>query len=205
MLYKPIAYTQCSRPQKSPVALDFYHWTSSAPSNRSWSDERRQPPARMFDVPPKCPTLTDTLTGLFGWRHTYRVHHKHKGISHSTTTSYLHRSLPVAHRRAATATVNPRGSHSAGKRGVYEVNGICMQCWMWAWFWAGETIFVSQNRLEYIHCIIHRMCLGCFFFDYFVRLYLMRKRHDLRTFIYNTQISLFDAKHVNSRIYVGST
>jgi hypothetical protein len=38
---------------------------------------------KMFDLPPKCPgMLTTKLTGLFGWRHTYRVHHRQKGINH---------------------------------------------------------------------------------------------------------------------------
>lgn len=31
----------------------------------------------------KCPgMLTSKLTGLFGWRHTYRVHDRQKGINH---------------------------------------------------------------------------------------------------------------------------
>lgn len=46
----------------------------------------------MFDIPPKCPALADKITGLFGWRHTYRVHHKQKGIPH---TSYLHKSYSL--------------------------------------------------------------------------------------------------------------
>lgn len=46
----------------------------------------------MFDVPPKCPALADKLTGLFSWRHTYRVHHRQKGITH---TSYLNKSNSV--------------------------------------------------------------------------------------------------------------
>lgn len=46
----------------------------------------------MFDVPPKCPALADKLTGLFSWRHTYRVHHKQKGIQHST---YLNKSYSL--------------------------------------------------------------------------------------------------------------
>ncbi|XP_037028571.1 partitioning defective 3 homolog isoform X2 [Bradysia coprophila] len=46
----------------------------------------------MFDIPPKCPALADKITGIFGWRHTYRVHHKQKGIPH---TSYLHKSYSL--------------------------------------------------------------------------------------------------------------
>jgi hypothetical protein len=37
---------------------------------------------KMFDLPPKCPALADKLTGLFGWRHTYKVHQRQKGIAH---------------------------------------------------------------------------------------------------------------------------
>lgn len=38
---------------------------------------------KFFDLPPKCPgMLTSKLTGLFGWRHTYRVHHRQKGLNH---------------------------------------------------------------------------------------------------------------------------
>lgn len=47
----------------------------------------------MFDVPPKCPALADKITGLFSWRHTYRVHHRQKGITH---TSYLNKSGSIA-------------------------------------------------------------------------------------------------------------
>lgn len=46
----------------------------------------------MFDIPPKCPALADKITGIFGWRHTYRVHHKQKGIPHM---SYLHKSYSL--------------------------------------------------------------------------------------------------------------
>jgi hypothetical protein len=39
---------------------------------------------KLFDLPPKCPgMLTSKLTGIFGWRHTYRVHHRQKGINHN--------------------------------------------------------------------------------------------------------------------------
>lgn len=38
---------------------------------------------KLFDLPPKCPGMLSTkLTSLFGWRHTYRVHHRQKGINH---------------------------------------------------------------------------------------------------------------------------
>ncbi|XP_055303490.1 partitioning defective 3 homolog isoform X3 [Sitodiplosis mosellana] len=66
----------------------------------------------MFDVPPKCPALADKLTGLFSWRQTYRVHHRQKGITH---TSYLNKrhSLTLSQsgsssdRAADTSTTDP--------------------------------------------------------------------------------------------------
>ncbi|KRF99615.1 uncharacterized protein Dwil_GK25801, isoform B [Drosophila willistoni] len=45
----------------------------------------------MFDVPPKCPALANKLSGLFGWRHTYKVASKHEGISHGN----LHKSYSL--------------------------------------------------------------------------------------------------------------
>lgn len=64
---------------------------------------------KMFDVPPKCPALADKLTGLFSWRHTYRVHHRQKGIPH---TSYLHKSysLTLPRRTSTDATAEPTAS-----------------------------------------------------------------------------------------------
>lgn len=46
----------------------------------------------MFDIPPKCPAIADKITGIFGWRHTYRVHHRHKDIKHH---SYLHKTYSL--------------------------------------------------------------------------------------------------------------
>ena len=54
----------------------------------------------MFDIPPKCPALADKITGLFGWRHTYRVHHKQKGIPH---TSFLNKSYSLTLPRKVTS------------------------------------------------------------------------------------------------------
>uniref|UniRef100_A0ABM1PWD9 Partitioning defective 3 homolog B isoform X6 n=1 Tax=Drosophila arizonae TaxID=7263 RepID=A0ABM1PWD9_DROAR len=45
----------------------------------------------MFDVPPKCPALANKLSGLFGWRHTYKVAAKHEGIPHGN----LHKSYSL--------------------------------------------------------------------------------------------------------------
>lgn len=50
---------------------------------------------KLFDVPPKCPGLLSTkLTALFGWRHTYRVHHRQKGISHHNQPN-LHKTYSL--------------------------------------------------------------------------------------------------------------
>ena len=38
--------------------------------------------SKLFDLPPKCPAIAGKLSGLFGWRHTYKVHQRQKGISH---------------------------------------------------------------------------------------------------------------------------
>lgn len=50
--------------------------------------------ATMFDVPPKCPALADKLTGLFNWRHTYKVHEKHKGLPHGLFQKSYSLNLP---------------------------------------------------------------------------------------------------------------
>lgn len=57
----------------------------------------------MFDVPPKCPALADKLTGLFSWRHTYRVHHKQKGIPHA---AYLNKSYSLTLPSRTSLTTN---------------------------------------------------------------------------------------------------
>ncbi|XP_052865338.1 uncharacterized protein LOC128271719 [Anopheles cruzii] len=38
--------------------------------------------AALFELPPKCPALADKISGIFGWRHTYQVHQRQKGIPH---------------------------------------------------------------------------------------------------------------------------
>uniref|UniRef100_A0A182R114 PDZ domain-containing protein n=1 Tax=Anopheles farauti TaxID=69004 RepID=A0A182R114_9DIPT len=38
--------------------------------------------ANIFELPPKCPALATKITGIFGWRHTYQVHQRQKGIPH---------------------------------------------------------------------------------------------------------------------------
>lgn len=65
---------------------------------------------KMFDMPPKCPgMLTSKLTGLFGWRQTYRVHHRQKGLDHYTQHN-LHKTyslnLPIR-KNDRTSASNP--------------------------------------------------------------------------------------------------
>lgn len=54
---------------------------------------------KMFDYPPKCPgLLTSKLSGLFGWRHTYRVHHRQKGLDHNhfhSSSQNLHKTYSL--------------------------------------------------------------------------------------------------------------
>ncbi|XP_037937129.1 partitioning defective 3 homolog isoform X2 [Teleopsis dalmanni] len=45
----------------------------------------------MFDISPKCPALASKLSGIFGWRHTYKVSEKHEGITHA----YLQKSYSL--------------------------------------------------------------------------------------------------------------
>lgn len=42
----------------------------------------------MFDLPSKCPAIADKITGLFSWRHTYRVQQKQKGLAHTFHKTY---------------------------------------------------------------------------------------------------------------------
>lgn len=62
-----------------------------------WTNEAkpRMNNGKMFDMPPKCPgMLTSKLTGLFGWRQTYRVHHRQKGLDHYTQHN-LHKTYSL--------------------------------------------------------------------------------------------------------------
>uniref|UniRef100_A0A2M4B8J7 Putative pdz domain-containing protein n=1 Tax=Anopheles marajoara TaxID=58244 RepID=A0A2M4B8J7_9DIPT len=47
----------------------------------------------LFELPPKCPALADKLNGIFGWRHTYQVHQRQKGIPHGN--QYLYKSYSL--------------------------------------------------------------------------------------------------------------
>lgn len=70
-------------------------------------------PAIMFDVPPKCPALADKLSGLFNWRHTYKVHEKHKGLSHGLFQKSYSLNLPRGTTPVATATTNTQATTTA--------------------------------------------------------------------------------------------
>lgn len=67
----------------------------------------------MFDVPPKCPALADKLTGLFNWKHTYKVHEKHKGLSHGLFRKSYSLNLPRENGPVATATTNSQATTTA--------------------------------------------------------------------------------------------
>lgn len=59
----------------------------------------------------KCPgILTSKLTGLFGWRHTYRVHDRQKGINHFHNNN-LHKTyslnLPPKRYHETISSSNP--------------------------------------------------------------------------------------------------
>ncbi|XP_058064401.1 uncharacterized protein LOC131214064 [Anopheles bellator] len=49
--------------------------------------------AALFVLPPKCPALADKISGIFGWRHTYQVHQRQKGIPHGN--QYLCKSYSL--------------------------------------------------------------------------------------------------------------
>uniref|UniRef100_A0A182PWH4 PDZ domain-containing protein n=1 Tax=Anopheles epiroticus TaxID=199890 RepID=A0A182PWH4_9DIPT len=49
--------------------------------------------ANIFELPPKCPALANKITGIFGWRHTYQVHQRQKGIPHCN--QYLYKSYSL--------------------------------------------------------------------------------------------------------------
>lgn len=51
---------------------------------------------KLFDHRVKCPgMLASKLTGLFGWRHTYRVHDRQKGINHYHNSHNLHKTYSL--------------------------------------------------------------------------------------------------------------
>lgn len=60
----------------------------------------------VFELPPKCPALADKITGIFGWRHTYRVSQKQKGIPHCH--QYLHKTYSLNLPRKTVRMVESR-------------------------------------------------------------------------------------------------
>lgn len=57
----------------------------------------------MFDLPPKCPAIADKLTGMFGWRHTYKVSQKHKDITHH---DYIQKSYSLTLPRKSSSFIS---------------------------------------------------------------------------------------------------
>ncbi|KFB42543.1 AGAP000869-PA-like protein [Anopheles sinensis] len=70
----------------------------------------------MFELPPKCPALADKITGIFGWRHTYQVHQRQKGIAHGNQYLYKSYSLNLPRRGGGGggSMVSSTGSLTAG-------------------------------------------------------------------------------------------
>lgn len=77
----------------------------------------------MFDVPPKCPALADKLTGLFNWRHTYKVHEKHKGLSHGLLQKSYSLNLP-RNGCAAVATASATNTQVASSTATTANNSL---------------------------------------------------------------------------------
>lgn len=51
---------------------------------------------KLFDHRTKCPgMLASKLSGIFGWRHTYRVHDRQKGINHFHNNQNLHKTYSL--------------------------------------------------------------------------------------------------------------
>lgn len=85
---------------------------------------------KMFDYPPKCPgLLTSKLTSIFGWRHTYRVHHRQKGLNHfyNNNNNNLHKTyslnlLPKKNHETTSSNPSlPEASSSSSSKTVNDL------------------------------------------------------------------------------------
>ena len=77
----------------------------------------------------KCPgMLTSKLTGLFGWRHTYRVHDRQKGLNHFHNNNLQKTySLNLSPKRySETTSSNPSllESSSSSSSAIHTVNDL---------------------------------------------------------------------------------
>ena len=84
----------------------------------------------MFDYPPKCPgMLTSKLSSIFGWRHTYRVHHRQKGLNHyyNNNNNNLHKTYSLnlppkkIHETSASNPSLPEASSSSSSKTVNDL------------------------------------------------------------------------------------
>ncbi|XP_053665397.1 uncharacterized protein LOC128714544 [Anopheles marshallii] len=73
--------------------------------------------ANIFELPPKCPALANKITGIFGWRHTYQVHQRQKGIPHCSQYLYKSYSLNLPRKVGSCETL------ATGSDGTVEVDG----------------------------------------------------------------------------------
>ncbi|XP_049277933.1 uncharacterized protein LOC125761114 isoform X1 [Anopheles funestus] len=73
--------------------------------------------ANIFELPPKCPALANKITGIFGWRHTYQVHQRQKGIPHCSQYLYKSYSLNLPRKVGSCETLE------TGSDGTVEVDG----------------------------------------------------------------------------------
>jgi len=77
----------------------------------------------MFDLQPKCPKPSIMkLSGIFGWRHTYRVHHHQKGLSHYNLHKTYSLNLPPK-KHHETSVSNP----SLPEASSATVNELCFR------------------------------------------------------------------------------
>uniref|UniRef100_A0A182XYA7 PDZ domain-containing protein n=1 Tax=Anopheles stephensi TaxID=30069 RepID=A0A182XYA7_ANOST len=74
--------------------------------------------ANIFELPPKCPALANKITGIFGWRHTYQVHQRQKGIPHCS--QYLYKSYSLNLPRKVVGSCE---TLETGSEGTVEVDG----------------------------------------------------------------------------------
>uniref|UniRef100_A0A182LZX5 PDZ domain-containing protein n=1 Tax=Anopheles culicifacies TaxID=139723 RepID=A0A182LZX5_9DIPT len=73
--------------------------------------------ANIFELPPKCPALASKITGIFGWRHTYQVHQRHKGIAHCSQYLYKSYSFNLPRKVSSCETLEIGSNGTVGADG----------------------------------------------------------------------------------------
>ncbi|XP_053677892.1 uncharacterized protein LOC128728296 [Anopheles nili] len=69
----------------------------------------------IFELPPKCPALANKISGIFGWRHTYQVHQRQKGIAHCQQQLCKSYSLNLPRKVGETTTTGTGNVESQDK------------------------------------------------------------------------------------------